>query len=326
LTGKDAQAAHRLTHLHTHTSTQHSTNAATPGVLKSVWKSHKASTVAMRPTQIFTSVCLLAAASSAWQPMEVVKRELEPLIARQQSTTKFDLSYTGKQGNTATTIESSTATDSDATATGTGTSKETGKTTGKSAGTSGSNKGSTTVATTKTFDPRLPAGGLSMITPSAAETTYYKIKDYVTFAWNYTSLSVTPSAIDILAYCATNSATYTLAMNQSVTGPTQAITWDTNGYQETASTTLLTGTYTLIVHDAAKDVSAIPQAGYLGTYEQFTFGMYTPQAYVPLSDYQCATCNAALSSMERQTLGFMFGMAALTVLSFGWFAGAAGLW
>ena len=170
-----------------------------------------------------------------------------------------------------------------------------------------------------------------MLTPAPQATSYYKIgttssQNYVTFAWNYTSLSVTPSAVDILATCSLNQATYTLAMNQTISGPSQAFTWDTGEFQMTASTTLLTGTYTLIIHDAAKDVSATAQAGYLAAYEQFTFGMYTPQPYVPMADFVCATCNAAMSSIERQTVGFMFGIVALTVLSFGWFAGVAGLW
>ncbi|KAI7096796.1 hypothetical protein KC352_g38725, partial [Hortaea werneckii] len=102
--------------------------------------------------------------------------------------------------------------------------------------------------------------------------------------------------------------------------------WDTGKYQESATVPLLTETYTLIIHDAAKDVTATAGAGHLGSWSQFYFGMYTPQPYTPLSDWVCATCNGALSSVERQTLGFMFGMATVTVLTFGWFTGAAGLW
>jgi len=166
-----------------------------------------------------------------------------------------------------------------------------------------------------------------MVTPSALATaSYYKIKDYVTFGWNYTSLSVTPSAVDVLASCTANQATYTIALNQSITGPTGAVTWDTGAYQASATIPLLTETYTLIIHDAAKEIDATASPGYLSTYEQFTFGMYVPQAYTPIADYVCATCSGAMSSMERQTMGFMLGMAGLTVLSFGWFAGVAGLW
>ncbi len=66
-----------------------------------------------------------------------------------------------------------------------------------------------------------------MITPAPiAGRQYYKIGDNVTFAWNYTSLSVTPSAIDILASCSLNQNTYTIAANQSVQS-SQALVWDT---------------------------------------------------------------------------------------------------
>lgn len=246
---------------------------------------------------------------------------------RQDATSKFDLSYSGTQGNTATTIKSTAKSSENNSGSGsitaTGSSSQaTGKETGK--GSSG-NQTHSSYETTKTFDARKPAGGVQMITPAAlAASQYYKIADYVTFAWNYTSLSITPSAVDILASCSENSATYTIAVNQSITGQTQAVTWDTGNYQSTASTPLLVATYTLIIYDADSSVSATAQAGYLGVYDQFTFGMYTPQPYTPISDYVCATCNAAMSSMERQTLGFMFGMVIVTILSFSWFAGVAG--
>ncbi|KAI7062272.1 hypothetical protein KC352_g43544, partial [Hortaea werneckii] len=156
----------------------------------------------MRPTKVLASISLLAAASSAWpsawQPLEAVKREIAPLVIRQDSdstSSKFDLSYTGKQGNTATTEDSSTATsdsdakttgDSEATSTGgdsksTATGEKTGdKTdsskTGKSAKSTGTKTGKTTdSASTTSIDPRLPAGGISMITPNALTSHYYKI-------------------------------------------------------------------------------------------------------------------------------------------------------
>ena len=121
-----------------------------------------------------------------------------------------------------------------------------------------------------------------MITPSAiAVAQYYKIGDHVTFAWNYTSLSVTPSAIDVLVSCSANSATYTITNNASVDA-TGRVVWDT-APDATGTAPLLTEKYTLIVHDAAKDISSTPESGYLGTYNQFTFGMYVPQAYTPYS-------------------------------------------
>ena len=140
--------------------------------------------------------------------------------------------------------------------------------------------GSRNSTRTSAIDPRLPPGGVAMVTPNIIfGAQYYKVGDFLTFAWNYTSLSVTPSGVDVLASCATNSQMYTLAMNQSVEA-TGSVTWDTGASQ---TVPFLTGTYTLIIHDAAKDVTASPQAGLLGTFSQFTFGMYIPQAYVPLN-------------------------------------------
>lgn len=163
-----------------------------------------------------------------------------------------------------------------------------------------------------------------MITPNALTTKYYKIQDYITFAWNYTSLSITPSAIDILASCSKNQETYTLATNVTVE-ETQSFTWDTGAFQASATVPLLTETYTLIVHDAAGEVTDQAKAGYLAPYNQFTFGMYSPQPYTPMSDYVCATCNAA-STLEKQTWLALLGMVSVTVITFGWFTGVAGLW
>jgi hypothetical protein len=118
-----------------------------------------------------------------------------------------------------------------------------------------------------------------MVTPAAtAGAQFYKIGDWITFAWNYTSLSATPSHLDILATCSANQATYTLAVNHSASDST--LLWDTGNYQKTATVPLLTETYTLIVYDAESSMSAAPAAGYLGVYNQFTFGMYEKQPYV----------------------------------------------
>jgi len=60
-------------------------------------------------------------------------------------------------------------------------------------------------------------------------------------------------------------------------------------------------------------------------YDQYSFGMYTPQPYTPLNEFKCATCSGALSDMERRALGMVFGMAMITVLSFTWFVGGLGV-
>ena len=146
-------------------------------------------------------------------------------------------------------------------------------------GQSGSN--ATLAPETTSIDPRLPAGGVEMLTPSAvAQPSYYKVGDQITFGWNYTSLVVTPTAVDILVSCAANDATYTLSTNASVK-ETGSVVWDTKA-DESGTTPLLTDTYTLIIHDAAQAVTAVGKSGYLGTFNSFTFGMYLPQPYTPL--------------------------------------------
>lgn len=186
--------------------------------------------------------------------------------------------------------------------------------TGTASSTNSQSQTSPSTTAQPSFDLRLPPGGISMISPNVYTTSYYKIGDYVTFAWNYTSLSVTPTAIDILATCSANQATYTLALNQSVIsnsnsnssnnnvgGQTGAVTWDTGAYQKTGSPALLVATYTLIIYDAAKDPTSAPSSGYLTTYNTFKFAMYDKgdynggQGQVPVS---CVTCSGA-AGLER---------------------------
>ncbi|OCK83307.1 hypothetical protein K432DRAFT_468206 [Lepidopterella palustris CBS 459.81] len=230
---------------------------------------------------------------------------------------------TSDSGSSVTTGDSAAATSSASAASSGGSSmtitgsQEATKTSGK---VEASAKANSTI-----FDPRLPAGGIQMITPAAISgPQFYKIGDWVTFAWNYTSLSVTPTAIDILATCTANQGTYTLAVNQTV-GETGRVLWDTGSYQASNTLPLLTETYTLVIYDADSSISATAQAGYLAVYNQYTFGMYTPQPYTPWANFTCPTCNSALSSTERQTLGFMLVMCTITVLSFTWFAGDFGV-
>lgn len=150
-----------------------------------------------------------------------------------------------------------------------------------SAKATGSQQGTKTTGKPKatSFDPRLPAGGISMITPGAlAGDQFYKIGNYITFAWNYTSLSVTPTAIDVMASCSRNQATYTIAVNMSAS-ETKVI-WDTKN-TPSGQTPFLTDKYTLLIYDSDSAVTAAPRAGYLGVFNALTFGMYAPQEYVP---------------------------------------------
>ena len=168
-----------------------------------------------------------------------------------------------------------------------------------------------------------------MITPAVISgPQYYKVGDNVTFVFGYTNVLATPTAVDVMATCNVNQQMYTMAMNHKVSNSTGTVIWDTGKYQATAlSDPLLTETYTLIIYDAASSISATAQPGYLAVYEQYTFGMYTPQPYTSLGAFKCATCpgSGALSDMERMALKTAFGMCIITILSFTWFVGGLGI-
>lgn len=120
-----------------------------------------------------------------------------------------------------------------------------------------------------------------MITPAAiAAAEYYKIGEKVEFAWNYTSLLVTPTAVDVLVSCNANRATYTISSNATYE-PTGRVVWDTKAESTGDGARLLTETYTLVIHDSAEEITAVPKSGHLATFNQFRFGMYFPREYVP---------------------------------------------
>ncbi|KAI8937114.1 hypothetical protein NX059_006328 [Plenodomus lindquistii] len=195
---------------------------------------------------------------------------------------------------------------------------------GRATGT-GTGRGTRTSGKPKTYDPRLPAGGISMITPAAiAGDTFYKVGDWVTFAWNYTSLSQTPSNIDVLASCTANQATYTIAVNMSA--KQTEVLWNTGETPE-GQAPFLTNKYTLLIYDSDSSVSAAPQAGYLAPFSGLSFGMYTPQPYVDYSDgYTCPNCNGALSQFERMTISALLMTTGTTIGSLIYFTYAFGLW
>jgi hypothetical protein len=205
---------------------------------------------------------------------------------------------------------------------------ETGRASGSASITGGrGNSTRTSSASSKStlVDPRLPAGGVSIISPAptAGASQYYKVGNTITFEWNYTSLSNTPSAIDVFATCSLNQATYTIASNMSVE-ETGKVEWDT-GDQEQYTDGFPVATYTLYIHDASRDPTQVAAAGDLAAYNQLRFGIYTGQPYTPLNDFKCSTCNAALSLHEQQALGVLGVTIAVTVLSFTVFANNAGL-
>ncbi|KAJ5964471.1 uncharacterized protein N7479_004347 [Penicillium vulpinum] len=287
---------------------------------------------------VLCTILLLGTMSSAW-PWQLHGGLLGDSLEKRADSTDTATAETSESTTEAPTASRtsarSTATDSDSTDTNTNTntktntntrtgtatdSEETGKTTETKTG-----KSKTTATTSISINPAGAAGGVSMITPAALSTSYYKIGQDVTFAWNYTSLIVTPSAINVVASCSFNSMTYTLASNMSVK-ETGSIVWDTGKYQKSATAPLLTASYTLIIYDASKEIDDPATAGYLSSQNGgFVFGMYAPQSYTPLNEFHCATCSGALSETSRLAIKFTVGMAVITFASFGWFAGSAGV-
>ncbi|POR37124.1 Uncharacterized protein TPAR_02633 [Tolypocladium paradoxum] len=204
--------------------------------------------------------------------------------------------------------------------TGMGTGKGTGKATGANA------NNSTNKPTHTQFAPDSPAGGVQILTPAtnAEPTVLYKIKDQVTWGWNYTSLQGTPTAIDVLVSCSSASATWTLTSNMTFATSVNYV-WDTKKQAEDPEAPLLTEMYTLIVKDSDSAITAAPEPGYLGVYSGFKFGLYTAQPYTPYPDWTCPGCSDASSLFSHQALGLAVTMSIVTFFSFTWFVAGLGL-
>lgn len=246
--------------------------------------------------------------------------------AQTADPTSADTTYnlnTAAQKTTGTATDQTTGTNTGTNTgktTGTNTGKTTATGTGKDAGTTGDTK-TATHTTHTTFDAVDPAGSIVMITPSTTnDLELYKIGDYITWGWNYTNLQATPTAVDVLASCSFATRTFTLTKNMTFE-TLGSYTWDTGAYEKShVASPLLTEEYTLIIYDADSSISATAEAGYLDTFDGFTFGLYAPQSYTPLADgWTCATCSGALSDTEKRALGFALTMSIITVLSFTWF-------
>ncbi|KAI1847741.1 hypothetical protein JX265_009170 [Neoarthrinium moseri] len=277
--------------------------------------------------QLLTAAVALSSTVSAWPGW---LPEIDALVVRQDDATTTAEETGTPTADSETTKETATATDKNTGPittnlnTGGQTDSDTAtKTSGGSDKSSGSGK--TTATSHKTFNAQDPAGGVSMITPAtASHTQLYRLGDTITWVWNYTSLQGTPTALDLLVSCSAVTQSWTLTQNMSYEA-TGSFTWDTNGYQATAvEQPLLTQEYTMVLYDADSSVSATAEAGYLGVFNQFTFGLYQPQSYKNLTEWNCVTCSAAMGDLDRQALRFAFGMATLTVLSFTWFVAGFG--
>jgi hypothetical protein len=134
---------------------------------------------------------------------------------------------------------------------------------------------------TSALDPRLPNGGVSMISPNVRTgSQYYKIGDWVTFAWNFTSVILTPTAVNVVASASSGNAEFTIAANLTYQD-NMTVLWDTAQYTTRQGPQLVMATYTLIIENANEaKATGGPLAGELTSSENFLFGMYAPQAYV----------------------------------------------
>jgi hypothetical protein len=142
-----------------------------------------------------------------------------------------------------------------------------------------------------------------MLTPAATVTSpFYKIGDYVTFGFNYTSLSSTPTALNIYASCTSKpeyhyevASNYTTGGTKNGTDDAEMVVWDTSKHQALGQQALVLDTYTLVIYDADGNDDDTPVAGYLAPFKGFKFGMYAAQDYSDSTDGepQCATCSGA---------------------------------
>jgi hypothetical protein len=194
-------------------------------------------------------------------------------------------------------------------------------------GSGGKGNATTTRPPKKTeFDPREPAGGVSMITPALTDGyQLYKIGDYVTWGWNYTSLQGKPTAIDVYVKCSRVPKPFTLTQNMTFEEPA-SFTWDTHAYEtNNVGNPLLTEQYTLVIADADTGISATPEAGYLAPYSGFTFGLYERRKYDGDGGWQCASCSGvAGAGVDGRAVGVAVAMSAVTVMSFTWFVAGFG--
>ncbi|KAK6341755.1 hypothetical protein TWF696_008818 [Orbilia brochopaga] len=188
------------------------------------------------------------------------------------------------------------------------------------AGKGSSSGGTSTKKKISTVDARLPPGGVVIQTPiTTSGSYYYKIGQTVTLGWNYTSLSISPSAVNVAAFCSDNSQTYTIAQNLSIAKP--SILWDTGSYApKDGQPPLAMGIYTLLIYDEAAAVTAAPTAGRLAAFNGFKFGMYTPKPNIPLEEFDCPTCNKnSAASLDVVALRMLVVTSVIFSVSFGLF-------
>jgi len=265
----------------------------------------------------FSSLTSLAVAWPGWLP------ERDALIARADSSSAPSSSIPG------TTLGGPTGTKATSKATSAATTAANGHNLNTAVPETGTNTGKGhhhTGSTHTTFDPELPAGGVSVQQPTSlpGTTPLVMIGDHVTWAWNYTSLLGKPTAIDVLVSCSVATETWTLTSNMTFATSVSYV-WDTSIQENNVEDPLLTELYTLIIKDTDASITEPAEPGYLGAYTGYTFGMYEGIKYTPLPEWHCTGCSAGNSLFDRSSLGLALGMSVVTFVSFTWFVTGMGL-
>ncbi|KAF8453597.1 hypothetical protein BGX38DRAFT_1141397 [Terfezia claveryi] len=175
-----------------------------------------------------------------------------------------------------------------------------------------------TRATTTRVAPNSPPGGINMVTPAVTDGfPLYPIGTQITWSYNYTSLLISPTAINVEAFCSRTQQYYTIAQNYSVAQRT--VVWDTEEYQRTGRPLIAQETYTLYMYDSATQKTDMPQAGKLVTFRTFQFAMYSPRGNIPLNEYKCPTCSDAIALLQTHSVRVLLGTSFLVVVGFTWF-------
>ncbi|KAK4705849.1 hypothetical protein P7C70_g341, partial [Phenoliferia sp. Uapishka_3] len=163
-----------------------------------------------------------------------------------------------------------------------------------------SSGGSSATSSSVSIPTDAAQGGLSYVKPALTDAvSYYKIypSNPITFAWNYTSLYVSPSSLTFIAFCSANQNTYPVGPTTGIPGTETQLVWDPYAYQQSAGAVpFAQASYTLRVYDERGENAASTAGYFYGANSIVNFAMYSPAAYTPLtSGWTCVACSWAPS-------------------------------
>jgi hypothetical protein len=140
-------------------------------------------------------------------------------------------------------------------------------------------------ASTSSIPQTAAAGGLTITQPPQSATSFFKIapSQFITFAWNFTSLLSTPTHLTVSAVC-DNGNTYPVGpTNGVIPGTATSVVWDPWSYdQANPNTPLAQASYTLNIWDD-RGPGAPREPGLFQENSALKFALYTPQPYTPIA-------------------------------------------